>query len=342
LTEIDSIDVPVSLAVVSLLVGLAVASFGWLWRTPSRFRSGLARVLVLFFATAYVLIALEFVFANFMIQSDGVGRSLSARKWKALHWQPRNALGYRDREHRWQQRTLFVVGDSFAAGAGIEQIADRFADVLGTMLGDEWTVAVLAKPGWNTLDEHSALARHPRTPDRIIVSYYINDIEPAALARGLRRPLFGASLEGPAATLVERSYLLNWIYWRLSRSGAGVADAYWAYLSEAFENEEIRKIHEAHLVGLIDYARKKDIGVSFVVWPYLRDPEQSRPFTDEVVRVLREQQVETLDLARHFEGRDPADLVVNPMDAHPNERIHREVARLIHERLGPWRGGEGR
>ncbi len=44
-----------------------------------------------------------------------------------------------------------------------------------------------------------------------------------------------------------------------------------------------------------------------------------------------------IDLAPIFSGRDPSELIVHSMDAHPNERVHREVAEVIWKR-GEWTG----
>jgi hypothetical protein len=39
--------------------------------------------------------------------------------------------------------------------------------------------------------------------------------------------------------------------------------------------------------------------------------------------------VDVIDLAPVLAGREPSELIVHSMDAHPNERVHREVAELI-------------
>ena len=90
-------------------------------------------------------------------ESDGFGHTRSARRWFAAHWHPVNALGYRDAEPAPggspDPRRLFVAGDSFVAGHGIERVEDRFADRLGAALAardERWALSVVARNGWST------------------------------------------------------------------------------------------------------------------------------------------------------------------------------------------------
>lgn len=56
----------------------------------------------------------------------------------------RNSLDFRDRE--WEQgdwegkTTVLVFGDSFTEGFGIQEVEDRYSNVLGELLGDQFAV----------------------------------------------------------------------------------------------------------------------------------------------------------------------------------------------------------
>ena len=115
--------------------------------------------------------------------------TLAAQRWACKYFPPYNSYGYRDHEPDFSgKKIVFVVGDSFVKGNGIEYIDDRFSNLLAKKLGSNWTVTILANGGWSPPDYLRALERHDRTPDFIVVSYYINDIEAAADLAGLKRP----------------------------------------------------------------------------------------------------------------------------------------------------------
>ena len=92
-----------------------------------------------FTAAADLRRAGRFFFRYFYAESENVftGASLN---WLARYWHE-NSLGYRDREWTPEdlagKQTILVTGDSFAAGWGINDPADRFGDVLAQHLGDE-------------------------------------------------------------------------------------------------------------------------------------------------------------------------------------------------------------
>src|SRR5271165_2127144 len=106
-----------------------------------------------------------------------------------LYWKPVNTLGYRDIERTESEfltrRSVLVVGDSFVAGVGIDEARQRFSDVLGDRLGKGWVVPNVAQLGSTTTDEIGAIHTYPFRLDRIILSYFINDIEGAAKRKGI-------------------------------------------------------------------------------------------------------------------------------------------------------------
>ena len=268
-----------------------------------------------------------------MIQSDGFGFTLSSKKWFAQNWNPINEAGFRDYEHEWKENIVFVTGDSFVAGHGIDSIDDRFSSVLNQRLGTEWTVATLADNGWGPSQELNALREHPQKPDHVIVSYYPNDIQSAAevhgsVISGLNPGIANSFL----AAVVNHSYAANFLYWRFVRTHS-VVD-YWTYLEQAFDDPEIWAAHTAELEEFRRFADEQDIDLSFVIWPLLFDIETTRPMTDKVVAWLVENEIPYIDLTSIFEGRHPKDLVVNSMDGHPNVRVNSEVGNLIFEELG--------
>ena len=136
---------------------------------------------------------------------------MRGKAWFERHWKPVNSLGYRDAEPfppKPGQKSLVVLGDSFAAGHGVNRAEDRFSSVAATILGQDWQVFNVAKIGWDTMDETRALKAFPVKPDVVVLAYYLNDIFHAAqeedfplrfgvnLPRGLMKALTDHSAPG--------------------------------------------------------------------------------------------------------------------------------------------------
>ena len=148
----------------SLLTIFSGYIFRHVWVKETKLRRLSKKFSLSIFSVLYLLVFLEIGFGTFLVHSDGYGFTLASQLWFQTYWKPINSYGYRDLEHEWEgSRLLFVVGDSFAAGHGIENISDRFSGVLQEKAGTGWTVAVLAKNDWNLGDEYQALVRHPRS-----------------------------------------------------------------------------------------------------------------------------------------------------------------------------------
>jgi hypothetical protein len=249
-------------------------------------------------------------------------------------------LGFRDYEHDWSTVTtdniLFVVGDSFATGHGIQKISDRFANVLSEKLGESWEVVVIAQNGWTTADEYNALANYPKKPKKIILSYYINDIHNAVEACGFQIPY---NIKWPPAIiqpLIKRSYVLNFFYWRMIRWFTPGKGMYSKFLQEMYSDEQVWEAHKKDLLNIISYADTAGADIAFIVWPNLLDFEQSRSLVTKVSEFLKANNIDVLNIADHFKGRIGGELTVNTMDAHPNEGVHEEVAELLYTEFGPW------
>lgn len=292
--------------------------------------------------TAYSLLAgllvLEIYFAKVYDQSDGFNLTRAGRVWFERHWKPVNGLEYRDAEVTPPapgQKSVIFLGDSFTAGHGVKDASARFSDVAARALGPGWRVYNVAKIGWDTLDEDKALRAFPVKPNAVVLAYYLNDIFHAA--HEAKYPLdFAVKLPtGLTKKLLDRSALADYVYWRLSRGGnlAGGAGGFWEALKGAYADARVWGLHSQELADLALYCRENSIELLAVIFPMLQAPAESAPLTAKVASHLESLGVPALDLAPAFLGRKPADLVVNSLDAHPNEATHREVGELIAARL---------
>ncbi len=294
----------------------------------------------IFLCTAFLtLFVLEIYFLAFMDVSDGFNFTLAGKKWLARHWHPINKMGFRDQEFGNEElakkKIALALGDSFVAGHGIKKVKDRFADRIGSWMGEEWRVLNVAQNGWSTADQVSILKRFAIKPDLILWSWFINDIESAALQHDRLASLGKVMPTGLGGYLVKKSFLINYLYWRTFRSLAPVTNKYFDRLPDLFFDEEVWKTHSREMQQIIDYARNNKIPIMVLVIPNLGNVEGTRPVTAKVAAFLSAQQVPFIDLAPHLSGRDVSGLIVSKMDLHPNETLHAEIAEIIKPVLEP-------
>lgn len=284
------------------------------------------------------VLLLELYFAAIHDQSDGFNLTRSGRQWFERHWKPVNSLGYRDAEPAAPspgQKTVMILGDSFAAGHGIERAGNRFSDVAARALGPGWKVYNVSQPGWDTVDEAKAMRAFPQKPDVVVLCYYLNDIFHAAKDVGY--PLtFSVNLPtGFMKELVGVSALADYAYWRLARGGnlSGGAGTFWDTLKGAYADPAVWSIHAKALEDIAAYCRENRIALVAVVFPMLQAPAESAPITGKVAGALAAMGADVVDLTATFQGRPARELVVNSLDAHPNEAVHRQVGELLTGRM---------
>lgn|SRR6266850_2633455 len=306
-----------------------------IWTKTSKLRSLLMKVSLSVSTIIYLFLVVEFLFYSSFAVSDTFGFTLASKRWEAKYWRPTNSFGYRDVEHNpaelRNKKVLFVVGDSFVAGHGISQTENRFSNILQRNLAGQYVVVNIARNGWNTADEYQAIVSYPYKPKKIILSYYINDILGAAFKLGYGSPI---RVEPPPNRtlryLTDHSYALNFTYWRLYRFyNKDLGEKYWEFLKSSYSNRNIWEEHEAELFKIVTYTQSQGIDLTVVVFPNLMAVEASAVFTSKVAEFFQKHNVRVLNLEPILVDREPMSLVVNSLDAHPNEALNREVAELL-------------
>ncbi len=308
--------------IVLVLVGIGGLLIAGAIRIRTPWLRSLAVGLLISYVTLLIMgIGIEayFRFAHY----DTFGRRAS-ENWLARYWQT-NSAGYRDREwlpEEWAGKTtVAVVGDSFAAGWGVNDPSLRFSDVLGELLGDDHYVFNLAIPGTATPHQLEALQQAPTTPDIVILQYFLNDIDYAVMSQGLQILL----PEPPTA--LRDLYMVDFVYSLLVN---GMDRDYWEWEYSNYDNFVLWDIHRAQLEAFIDYTKSIDARLIVVIFPNLRDPVRSIPYVDRVAFIFQDRGIETLKLFDAVAEWTPDAVVVSPRDSHPNAAFHRYVGERLY------------
>ncbi len=296
-------------------------------------------LLITYFTTALLLAAGEGYFRFVYAESDGLP-TLASKNWLARYWQT-NTAGYRDVD--WQAETLaarntvLIVGDSFAAGWGIQNPDDRFGNVLANQLGDEYAVVNIGKEGASTAEETDNLQHYPLDKmDVVILQYYLNDIENAALSIGLD-PKLDPTRDMPE--WVNESYLANFIYWRLVariRPQQQGTQTYWEWLYSMYDNSTVWDIHQKQLKTFADVVESKGAKLIVVIFPNMLDPSASVAYVDRVAQAFEGWGYKDDTIFKLFDAAAALPIqerVVSERDAHASVKFNHMVGDMLYEQV---------
>lgn len=280
------------------------------------------------------------------VETDSFGMSLPARRWFALHTRL-NSLGCRDKE--WSQakpqgvHRIVFLGDSFAYGWGIENPGDRFGDLIqarfdATSPGLVETMNV-AKPGWGTIDQIPPLASmiDAYDIDEVVLCHVPNDIEKLLPTTDEFNPIRPPS---PGFINLDSSPLLDYLYRRIYLPRVPTVHGYHDWLAEGYDDAAVWSRQRQNFQEMAEVCRERGVKFRVALLPFLCT-QGSRFQQQEIQKLVRlhfeANQIEVIDLSEAVQHRPAAELVVNSVDAHPNELAHRLFADKLWEL---WRPGQ--
>ncbi len=322
----------------------------------------MGNLLVLFFASSLAALLGETYFRFCYDTTEWSASTETHRRWFVRHWH-RNQQGFRDDQDYSPlkspgKRRITFVGDSFAAGQGISNVKDRFANRIRQMHPD-WEVQVLAQLGIDSVEEFEMLtdfAGGPYEFDQVVLIYCLNDIDDARvfddatqdrtqeLEDRLRRD---GVLSRLGSGLIKHSYLLNTLYYRVLMRPSPVKP--WSYFRsqrDAYFGPPW-ELHRPLLKAMRDLVR--DRGGKFCVvtfpWVHLIGPNYEFGGVHQRLNDFWQSlEVPHLDLLPVYETYSPRQLMVNAYDAHPNELAQAlaadAIARFLEEQIG-LKGSDG-
>lgn len=278
-----------------------------------------------------LLIVLEGVFM-FVAKSQLNDNSLSSKIWFARHWQL-NTAGYRDFEPDADNhgRTLLFLGDSFLAGHGVPDTADRFSNRLQAQLGREWRVHNFGQNGANTEAELLQLRDCPFDPELVILCWYVNDIQEMGPRDSLLDQHASPSWHAHPfpISLIHGSYLFNYLYQLIPDGGHSVD--YLAKLQRSYADSATMERYAQHLLSIRSEAMRRRARFAVVLFPMLNAVGESEFALAPMRKLWEAQGVPFLDLSALYGKYASKDLTVNASDAHPNEFAHQLAAKAIWE-----------
>jgi len=285
-----------------------------------------------------VSLAGESYFRFACVETDAFGVSLPARRWFVLHTRL-NSMGCRDAEWSVEKPPgicrIAFVGDSFTYGWGIEDVRDRFSDRIQAMFDARspgtHEVMNVAKPGWGSESQIGPIKDMIERfgVDEIVLCYVANDIDSFLPATDEFEP--GKPPE-PYLFDPDRSCLMDYLYRTLYLPRVPAVRGYHAWLAKAYTDESVWKRQQRQLDDIISLCRSRSIDFRVVLLPFIQtagDAYRPKLVHERVRGFFEDNGVPVVDLLPVIADRDPAELIVNRRDAHPNERAHKLFAEAI-------------
>lgn len=289
-----------------------------------------ANIFTLFVPIILVLVLLEVVFMYIPQSHEGV-LTKASQIWWTKYWKPVNSLGYRDKEidSASTKKKILVIGDSYAAGHGLENVADRFSNLLEQKLGaDRYVVYNLGVSGADTRDEASRLEKFPVKPDVIVLQYFLNDIEKVGKEKGLT--LTGSEtysdLKGPLATMVKRFYLPNFVYWQLPHTQFSTFED---FVSRSYRDTTVLNPHLRDLSKIIAYRDSTGAKMYTVIIPFLFQLDKSSGFTRPVEEYLKTNGVTVVTLNDEIAKIPEKERIVGKNDAHASAKVNAIISEKL-------------
>lgn len=329
------------LAVALLPVALAIVAFVFLRRVRRRFTApgwptvltGNGLVLLTLVAAAFLGFESYYRFVYDTTDSWSIG--IAHRRWFDRHWH-RNNIGQRDDIDYGLKlggrRRVTFVGDSFTAAHGVEDVQHRFVNIVRRER-PHWEVHTLAFRGLETPHQTDAILEFVEEGyefDTIVLVYCLNDI---SMAHPLREERLDRVYRGTREQgfLVRHSWAINTLYYRYHARSDPQLMGFYSFVQDHYTGP-VWHTQEQILDEFLRAARGSARRVVVVTFPFLHalgDDYAYRPAHEALGRFWKDRGVAHLDLLPVFIDRDPADLVVNRYDAHPNEAAHALAAEAI-------------
>jgi hypothetical protein len=307
-------------------------------------------LLILLLAGEYVI---RYAFRD--ITTTGHYSYFSKKWWSGVRT---NKEGFREKElepeNPQKYIRIFVIGDSFTFGQGIEE-KDRFSNLLDAELNrarNGYEVLNFGRPGAETVDETLILKKiiGKFQPDYVLLQWYKNDVEGSGKAhrpKGYR--LFPSDSVNGYLMGSSAFYTLASMQWGRIQEFLGIAGSYEKYMLRRFGDPESidSKNYTRELTEFIDLCKSHNIPMGIVLFPELV-PNLDRQYPygflhDRVLSVCRDKGIQCLDLREVFSPytknrKERMKLYANRLDSHPSALANRIAADSIMKYFGSgWR-----
>lgn len=297
-----------------------------------------------------MLYLLELGFAAFVDTTDAFNATSVSDRWFRRHVEPyRNTEGFRDRHAAFPRKPndsvtrVFMIGDSFTIGQGINRMEDRFTERTEAAVnaratpGDKpVTVYNLGEFGWEVSMIEGmvrAALQEGYQADMIVYIYMLNDIE--GYDPRTEEAIKQIQQQQPSSMLWTHTYFFNWMNFLWRQHQASRTVDYFPHLADSYREapwlgvqNSLRSMHQS--------CQEHNVELRMVLFPFLHNlgPDYTFKHAHQQLSDFCDQhQIRCLDLEPVLSENRHKGLAVNRFDNHPNRLCHAIVAEAIASQL---------
>lgn len=299
----------------------------------------------LFFVLILVYSGFEAYYRYRYDQSDGLGFLKVNERWHRRHV-VYNSDFFRDRDFAQKKPgtvRVGVLGDSIAFGGGINDVENRFSNLLEKKLknsGYDVEVYNLGKPGYDTDGEIEFYQKVKYLGFDIVVwEYFLNDIQPKGKSTGTPI-IIKESKQGKIVKFFsDRSFFFDYLYWRLSqRYNKTLGELRTADLARYSDTAQLAS-HYEQISSFLQSLKGENTRTVVVIFPLLffLGPDYPAANIHQMMteHFLDSGAVDVVDMLDYLKDKNGRDLWASEFDSHPNEYVHKITAEKLFEKIVP-------
>ena len=303
----------------------------------------------IFLSLITCFLLLEAYFRYVYDQSDGLGFIKVNRKWQERHIVFNNYFR-RDRQFTLDKSPtefrIGVIGDSTPFGAGIEDPAARFSDLLQAKLrADGYNVSVynLGVSGTGSEDQVKDLTNFKHLNfDLLVWQYFLNDVNPPEGGEGSQIIITNKDKFIPPPVikwLTDRSFLADCLYWRLSAKYNRTFTDLLAADLNAYADTAILSRHQTVIKKFLAQTQQDNLPIVVILFPFLYQTPltgKADAIYDQMLDFFASQPVAAaINLKSVLRTYPARQLMASRFDSHPNELVHQLAADRLYQAIKP-------
>ena len=283
-----------------------------------------------------------FVRARYSYKAPWYEELITQQRQVEIRQYRKNKLGLRDRDFAASKpsgcRRIFILGDSFTWGWGINNESAVFPKLLETMLNQKIDIPGVENievlnggmPGSLTDQWVDLLMKTEGyfQPDVVLVVFFLRD---GTLVKSI--PDFFDPIRNNIVERNRESILYRYLYiYRLLKDYIDrmlVANIYTQKINRAYLGDKKQTVEwekaKSNIRKIKQYANKRSAVTGLVVFPILVELNERYPFRavcDIIMEFALKNNIPAQSLLPAFMGLNGKDLWVSPYNQHPNEKAH--------------------
>jgi len=319
----------IKILIIALMFGLVLNGLKNLMRSRDP-KTGIRLSILTFFA---FLLIVELIF-TFFSRSHHAEMSYASIIWHNRYYKL-NSDGFRDVEFNDKDTSrpaLVFLGDSYSAGYGLDNTANRYSDIVGNTLKSDYEFYNMGVKATGLIYHKTLIGSVPNRKKVLIYQVYLNDLDEYCLEAGKELPDLDIYKNFSALDKywARSFFLINYIYF--SFPNEALIRRYYGFYSSCSSDPEIYKNYFIDLKNMFIKAHD-ECGyekVVVILMPTLADLSFCKSFEQKVLYGIADiPYVRYIQPSAFIENIPIKERIVNKQDTHASSQVNKLIANKL-------------